>query len=155
MIFATVGTQLPFPRLAEYLEDIATKSDEECVFQSADPEWTSKAMKVRAFMTPDQFETAFCNARVVVGHAGIGTVLTARRLRKPLVIVPRRFALREHRNDHQMATANQLVKATDIAIATDLAQLQKALANPPEPLGDQTPPERTRLIHYVSRFLAD
>ncbi len=153
MIFATVGTQLPFPRLAQYLHEIASSSNEAIVFQSADPQWHSTTMRAQAFMAPDAFEAAFCDARLVIGHAGIGTVLTARRLRKPLIMVPRRFALGEHRNDHQMATAAQLATASDIAIAHDAAGLRAALCNPPEPLGDQAPAERARLIASVADFI--
>jgi len=154
VIFATVGTQLPFPRLAGYLQAISRSSDEEIVFQSADPHWSSEAIKVCALMPPEAFDAAFRQARVIIGHAGIGTVLTARRLRRPLIIVPRSFALGEHRNDHQMATATQLASASDIAIATDAGSLRAALAHPPEPMGDQSPPERQRLIASVAGFIA-
>lgn len=153
MIFATVGTQLPFPRLAGYLEAIAKAREEAILFQSADEKWTSSALEVRAFMDPAAFDKAFHDARVIIGHAGIGTVLTARRLRKPLVIVPRQFALGEHRNDHQMATAAQLEAAPDIAVAHDTQSLLAALENPPAPLGDRSPPERDRLIAHVAGFL--
>lgn len=153
MIFATVGTQLPFPRIAGYLHEIARSREEAILFQSADPHWSCPDMDVQAFMTPAAFDAAFGEARVIVGHAGIGTVLTARRLRKPLIIVPRRFSLGEHRNDHQMATATQLGTASDIAIATDCESLAAALDSPPRPLGDQAPPERAQLIAHVARFL--
>lgn len=153
VIFATVGTQLPFPRLAGYLQQIARSRGEAILFQSADSQWSCPDMEAQPFMTPAAFDAAFQQARVIVGHAGIGTVLTARRLRKPLIIVPRRFALGEHRNDHQMATAAQLGTASDIVIANDCESLAAALDAPPAPLGDQPPPERDRLIAHVARFL--
>lgn len=154
MIFATVGTQLPFPRLAGYLEALAKPQGEAIVFQSADPHWQSAKLVSQAFMTPDEIEAAFVKARVVVAHAGIGTVLTTRRLRKPLIVVPRRHSMGEHRNDHQMATAKQLCGTKGIAVATDLESLTAALHNVPNPAADHIPQERARLINEVRAFLA-
>lgn len=64
----------------------------------------------------------------MVAHAGIGTILSAKRLGKPLVILPRRHALGEHRNDHQLATAREVAAQTGVYIAWETEDLAGLLA---------------------------
>lgn len=130
MIFVTVGTQLPFPRLIDSMNALAPSLTEEVVAQvggGAEPsQWP--ALDVRTQLKPAEFEAFFSEARVVVAHAGIGTILSAKRLGKPLIILPRRHALEEHRNDHQLATARQVETLPGIHVAWDLDALPGLLA---------------------------
>ena len=50
----------------------------------------------------------FENARLIVSHAGMGTILTALTQGKQICIMPRQFRYGEHRNDHQIATVERL-----------------------------------------------
>ena len=86
-----------------------------------------KNMSFSAEVAPKLFEEKFATARVVVAHAGIGTILTARKLGKPIVLVPRRAGLGEHRNDHQLATCAQLASRPGIFIAENEGDLRDAL----------------------------
>jgi UDP-N-acetylglucosamine transferase subunit ALG13 len=70
------------------------------------------------------------SATIVVGHAGIGTMLNARLLRKPVVLFPRRAKLGEHRNDHQLATAAALAGRPGIGIARNDNDLRDFLLDP-------------------------
>ena len=108
MIFATVGTQLPFPRLIEALDRIAAESGAEIIAQTGPFDGAAPHLTCHGGLSPQEFEAHFTVARVVVAHAGIGTILSAKRYGKPLVLLPRRHALGEHRNDHQQATAKQV-----------------------------------------------
>ena len=74
-------------------------------------------------------------ADAVVAHAGIGTILGALELGKPTVVMPRRAALGEHRNDHQLATARRF-SGPGIAVALDEHELAAELgrmASPADP----------------------
>ena len=126
MIFATVGTQLPFPRLIDALDALAPRLAVPVVAQIGTAEGSWPSLDLRATLTPAEFEALFTSAQVIVAHAGIGTILSARRWHKPLVILPRRHALGEHRNDHQLATARQVSGLPGIYVAwetEDLGQL--------------------------------
>lgn len=121
MIFATIGTQLPFPRLIDALDRLAPRLSEPVIAQTgpvvgcAATLWP--ALETRAKLAPAEFDALFAEARLIVGHAGIGTILSARRHGKPLVVVPRRHALGEHRNDHQIATARQITGHPGLHVA--------------------------------------
>jgi UDP-N-acetylglucosamine transferase subunit ALG13 len=66
-------------------------------------------------------------ADAIVAHAGMGTILTALELGTPIVVMPRRAALGEHRNDHQLATARRFAEQGSIAVAFDEEQLHARL----------------------------
>ena len=87
MIFGVAGTQLGFPRLMRYFEALAVELDEQVVVQTAQPGYAPAMFTARAFMPPGEFDAHVRGASVVVGHAGIGTILAARRFARPLVIV--------------------------------------------------------------------
>lgn len=116
MIFVAVGTQLRFDRLAEAVDNWCQEHPEHEVFGQLGPvgehgyqprhyDWTESTSK-------DEFENKLDGSDFVVAHAGIGTILTSLLNQKPVLIMPRRSELSEHRNDHQLATVRHL-EATD------------------------------------------
>jgi len=128
MIFVTTGTQLPFPRLISAMDAWAADAGEPVVAQVGPDSTPRPHLDVRTHLTPPDFERLFLEARVVVAHAGIGTILTAKRLGKPLILAPRRFAQGEHRNDHQMATAREVSGYQGLYVAWDMDDLPALLA---------------------------
>lgn len=129
MIFATIGTQLPFDRLIKALDLIATdlsipifaQIGKSANYHPENMDWVE---------TVDQptFERLVQQCTLIVSHAGIGTVLTARRYCKPILIMPRSASLGEHRNDHQMATATQLKGLKGVYVAESASDLRIILS---------------------------
>ncbi|WP_035537133.1 glycosyltransferase [Paraburkholderia hospita] len=109
MIFLTVGTQMPFDRLVRLTDCWAEKHPEVKVFaQICNGACTPVNINYSAFLSREEMERLTTEATLVISHAGMGSILTARRLRKPIVVVPRQHRLNEHRNDHQIDTARSL-----------------------------------------------
>ena len=129
MILATVGTQLPFPRLTDAVAAWARAADEAATIQTGTgTEREEGGVRWRGAIPPAKFDALFREARVVVGHAGIGTILTAQRLGRPLVVMPRRADLGEHRNEHQRATARHVEGLPGIHVAWTVEDLAPLLA---------------------------
>lgn len=155
MIFATVGTQLPFPRLLAALDRIAGTHGLELVAQTCEPGGNYRHLQASAHLDPVTFEGNARAADRVVGHAGIGTILTARRVEKPLILFPRRAALGEHRNEHQLATVNSLAHRTGIYVALDEAELETLMLRTDlAPLRGQESQSRAALIERLKAFIA-
>lgn len=135
MILVTTGTQLPFPRLVGAVAALVAEGrlDEPVIAQVGPDAGAYPGLEVHADLPADRFEALFARARLVVGHAGIGTVLSARRHGRPLVAMPRRADLGEHRNDHQMATARELADRPGLHVAWDADALGPLLTGPTPP----------------------
>ena len=132
MIFLTVGTQLPFDRLAHALDNWCARATHKIpVFgqvghlgpDSYRPQHFEWAEKI----SPDAFSEHVKEARVVVGHAGMGSIITAMSFRKPTVIMAHRAHLGEHRNDHQNATLARFQSRSGIFAAEDGPSLAERL----------------------------
>jgi UDP-N-acetylglucosamine transferase subunit ALG13 len=130
MILVTVGTQLPFSRLIQKLDALAPSLDMKVIAQVGDEPEPPKHIEYHRSMDPRAFETLFLQADRIVAHAGIGTLLAAKKHRKPIIVFPRRASWGEHRNDHQLATAKQLEGQRGIYVAYDEAELEALLREP-------------------------
>ena len=108
MIFLTLGTQLPFDRLVKAMDEVAPGLQEAIFGQIGNARVKPANFESVDFLAPREFKQHFDAARVIVGHAGIGTILSGLKAEKPLVLMARRVAFGEHRNDHQLATVSQL-----------------------------------------------
>lgn len=128
MILVTVGMQLGFDRLIEAMDEIAPGLGMPVIAQTGRGTYVPRHMDVRQKIAPAEFESLMGDARLIVSHAGIGTVLTAARCGKPVVLMPRRADLGEHRNDHQMATVRNLGGRTGVFIAMNEGELGARIA---------------------------
>jgi UDP-N-acetylglucosamine transferase subunit ALG13 len=128
VIFVTVGEQLPFDRLVRTVDAWARDRGRRDVFaQIGDGEYIPSGVEWARFLEPADFRARLAAASVIVAHAGMGSILTALELEKPILILPRRAALREQRNDHQLATAERLGERGIVHIALDERELERRL----------------------------
>lgn len=131
MIFLTVGTQLPFDRLVRAADAWAGARGRADIFaQIAAPGpggYVPKNFMHTAHVTPQEFEARCRAAPLIIAHAGMGSLITAMTFGKPIVVMPRRGHLGEHRNDHQFATAAKLGDRPGVRVAEDEAALAAAL----------------------------
>jgi UDP-N-acetylglucosamine transferase subunit ALG13 len=146
VIFATVGTQLPFDRMIAALDEWAgTHPGREVVAQIGPGSFTPRHIQHRRFISPAECRARMVAAEAIVAHAGMGTILTALEMGKPLLVVPRRAALGEHRNDHQLATARRFAETGRLLVAFDEHELGDRL----DELSSHARPDR------ISPFASD
>lgn len=125
MIFVTVGVQLPFDRLVAAMDEWAgAHPGIEVVAQTGLSALACRHMRVFPTLNGDDFQTYVEAAELVVAHAGMGSILTALEIGKPIIVLPRSAELHEHRNDHQAATSNYLMKANLVRVAQNTADLK-------------------------------
>ncbi len=154
MIFATVGTQLPFPRLMNALDDMAGRHKLEIFAQTCDENFKPKNITAKPNLHPDEFAAAFKKASIVVAHAGIGTILSAKQHGKPLILMPRKASLGEHRNEHQTATVQQMHHRKGLYVADTVEQLEALLMRDDLVAADNTPAEsRSALISFLKAYI--
>jgi UDP-N-acetylglucosamine transferase subunit ALG13 len=128
VIFVTVGTQLPFDRLVKGVDEWAAARGRSDVFAQIGPAaYEPRHMRWQRFVSPEEFRARFEEADVIVAHAGMGSIIEALCHAKPILVMPRRAALREHRNDHQVATVRRLLQMGRIRAALDEHELPAKL----------------------------
>jgi UDP-N-acetylglucosamine transferase subunit ALG13 len=130
LIFVTVGTQLPFDRMIEAVDTwAANRPDEKLFGQIGVTKKRPVHFEAVDFVPPGRANELFLQASLIVSHAGMGSILSALRYRKPILIMPRRTALGEMRNDHQLATAKWLGGRPGVSVAWDESELVSMLEN--------------------------
>lgn len=130
MIFVTVGTQLTFDRLTRAVDKWAKdNTDNNVVIQSGVSDFKPEFCNVREYVEASQWEQLFNDADFIIAHAGMGTILKCLDAGKPLIVMPRRASLGEHRNDHQIATVSKFTDTPGILIVNDEGELFSAIKN--------------------------
>jgi UDP-N-acetylglucosamine transferase subunit ALG13 len=156
MMFVTVGTQGPFDRLVRAVDDWAGLRAKSDIFAQIGPsDYRPKHIAATPFLDPAEFRRRVEAARIVVAHAGMGSIITALEQGKPIIVMPRRADLREQRNNHQLATAEHFARQGRIVVAFDERELRDKLDQAGslcvgEPIGAQASP---RLIATLRAFL--
>jgi UDP-N-acetylglucosamine transferase subunit ALG13 len=128
VIFVTVGGQLPFDRLVHTVDQWAADQHRSNVFaQIGSSQHPPGYVQWQRFLSPPDFQAKARSADVIIAHAGMGSILTALDIGRPIIVMPRRAHLGEHRNDHQWATVNRLGKDVGIIVAANEEALLEQL----------------------------
>ena len=128
MIFVTVGTHTKgFERLVAAMDRIAASTCEEVVIQIGATAYRPHAARWFTYAGVDEIQRLTEDARIVVSHAGAGSILMSLRAGKPLVIMPRRRQYHEHGDDHQVELAMALEESGALLVAHEADQLSAKL----------------------------
>ena len=149
MIYVTIGTmQLEFPRLIRKVDEIADATSEKIFVQTGLDKHLPAHCEHFDFKPREEVEAIQREARVIVAHAGIGSVIDALKAGRPLVVVPRLKRFREHNNDHQLDLARAIERRGWGRVVTEIGELGDACANPP-PAHENYAPAKDELIRAV------
>jgi UDP-N-acetylglucosamine transferase subunit ALG13 len=153
-LFVTVGSMLPFDRLVQAVDAWAAgRSDCEVFAQIGEGARQPLHIASAAMLDPATYRERMQWADLIVSHVGMGTVIAAAELGKPLLLMPREVALREVTSAHQQASARWLAGRPGIEVVADEAGLVAALerdraAGAPAPLAQASP----RLVDALRQF---
>ena len=162
MIFLTVGHEMPFDRLVHAVDEWCRDRNRSDVFgQIGDPGpkgYIPSHFEYKFFIEPDEYERRFRQADLIIAHAGTGSIITALTLPKPILIMPRHRALKETRNDHQIATADRFASRPGVKVAIDEMELGPALDRIVDnliPVGEEiaSPFAESRLLETIREFI--
>jgi UDP-N-acetylglucosamine transferase subunit ALG13 len=151
VIFVTLGTHhQPFPRLIEALSGLPR---EELVVQHGHSP-APDAHEAVDFLDFGSMLERVREASVVVTHAGVGSILLARREGHVPVVVPRLHRLGEHVDDHQVELTEALVAEDKVIAVWNGTDLSAAVEAAP-PRGEPRPPKPCPLHDAVRAALLD
>lgn len=132
MILVTVGTsETPFDRLLQAF-DVVERPDEELVVQHGPSSVRPRGASCVDFLPFDQLVDAIRRARLVVTHAGVGSIMTTLANGKRPIVVPRLRRFDEAVDDHQLALGRRLAESGLVVLVESpedvLARLDAASA---------------------------
>ena len=127
LIFVTLGTQdKEFKRLLEAVEKLDI--DEKIIMQIGSTEFESKKMEIHKFLTSKEFEKYMKEARIVITHAGVGTIINGLTLNKKMIVAARKKEYEEHVNDHQEQILETFSKEGYIIPLKDFSKLNELVS---------------------------
>jgi UDP-N-acetylglucosamine transferase subunit ALG13 len=84
----------------------------------------------------DELAQEIRNARTVVTHGGVGSILLALANGRRPCVVPRLHAFGETVDDHQLESARRFASAGLVTLVEDLSTLDQAIGSAEEPVAD-------------------
>ncbi len=105
----------PFNRLVRRMDEIATETEESTFLQIGTASPAPINGSYARFLSDSEFDRLFDESRIVVSHAGVGTILKAALLEKPIICVPRLRRYGEAWDDHQLEICQQLSRTNGLS----------------------------------------
>ena len=128
MIFVTVGTeQFPFNRLIKAVDELQDALHNEQIYMQIGHATYLPSCAHTRILSFDEFRQKIIDARIVVSHAGVGTLLMCASLGKKPIMMARRKCYGEHVDDHQQMLAQRLASRGRIILAENPEELQQCL----------------------------
>jgi UDP-N-acetylglucosamine transferase subunit ALG13 len=135
MIYVTVGNHnAPFNRLLKWVDTIVPDLSDDIIWQVGVSTFRPQVGKAFRFCTSHEQMQYIQDARVVVTHGGVGSIIDIAKGSRPAVVVARLAAYGKHLNNHQTELASALYERGIITYARDQQSLRAALLNPALPV---------------------
>ena len=126
MILVTVGTnEAPFDRLLRAFE--TRPRTEELIVQHGPSRVRLHGARCVEFLSFEELADTIRRARVVVTHAGVGSIMTSLANGKRPVVVPRLRRFGEAVDDHQVALGRRLDEAGLVTFVEDPRDVPQAV----------------------------
>lgn len=126
MIFVTLGTQkFQMNRLVKAIDDISAELDEDFFIQIGNSTYKPVNCAYQQFLSKEEYREKIEICRMLITHAGVGTIIEGINAGKPVIVVPRQKAMKEHVDDHQMQIAEAFSNKGCVLCCSDADKLKK------------------------------
>lgn len=99
MILVLLGTQnYSFKRLLEKIQEMIDKKviNDKVVVQAGRTKFESKDMEILGMVSDRKFKKLIKEADLIITHGGVGSIVTALKMHKKVIAVPRLSGFDEH-----------------------------------------------------------
>jgi UDP-N-acetylglucosamine transferase subunit ALG13 len=130
LIFASVGSMLPFDRFVQGVDEWARDNIDVPVFiQIGEGDYEPKNAPFARVIPMEAYRKRLRECSLFVAHVGMGSILQALEERKQMLMLPRHQSLGEHTTDHQLHTAARFGHLPGLKIVDDVADLQAEMTS--------------------------
>ena len=130
MILVLLGTQNNnFERLLEAIELNIKKHviKDDVIVQAGFTKFTSNNMKIFDFMSKEKLSDLEDEADLIITHAGVGSIVSALKKGKKVIVVPRLKKYSEHVNNHQIQIARRFEQEGYVKYVMNMKNLGKTI----------------------------
>jgi len=131
MIFITLGTQnFNFSRLLKAVESAINNGvlNGKVIAQIGNNNFDSEHIQCIPFLDKETFNEYMENAEFIISHAGTGSIITALKKGKKVLVAPRLKKYEEHIDDHQLEILAAFTKLNlIIPLKQDLSDLEEKI----------------------------
>lgn len=140
LIFASVGSMLPFERLVRAVDEWARDNPAQDVFlQIGETEYEPRHAPFARMVAMTEYRRRLRECDLFVAHVGMGSILQALEDRKQMLMLPRHQEWGEHTTDHQIHTAERFGHLPGLKVVDTVEELHRemgALLQVPLAMGD-------------------
>lgn len=130
-IFITLGSQkFQFNRLLKAVDELCENKEEkerEIFAQIGYSTYKPKHFEYKNFLNRDEFLEKMSKADIVITHGGTSAIISAVKMKKKVIAVPRLSEYGEHVDDHQLQLIKQFSDLNLIYSCEDVSKLNIAL----------------------------
>ncbi|MDE6209332.1 MAG: glycosyl transferase [Lachnospiraceae bacterium] len=158
MIFIVLGTQkFQLNRLLQEMDDYAAygKIKEKIIAQIGNSTYEPENFEYIRFMDKKNFDETVEKADIIVTHSGVGTIITALRANKPVVVYPRLKKYKEHVDDHQLDIAKAFEKKNYVLCCYEEDNLLSKIKEANEIKFEKYISEREKLVNIIDSYISN
>jgi UDP-N-acetylglucosamine transferase subunit ALG13 len=159
VIFASVGSMLPFDRFVKAVDEWAGENPDQRVFiQIGGGDYEPRHAEFARMVPLADYRQRLRECALFVAHVGMGSILQALEEGKQMLLLPRRIELGEHTTDHQIHTAHRFGDTKGLEIVDDEVQLKlgitRLIAQPLETGLNLSNKASPQLLEAVANYLS-
>ena len=157
MIFLTVGTHSQqFNRLLEKVDELVGDKiiKEKVVAQTGNSTYKPRNYSHCTFIEEKKMQNLYKNSRLVIMHAGAGSIITALNYKKPIIVVPRLKKFGEHVNDHQLQISKAFEHQHKVLACYNMEDLQKIIKKSYK-FKPSISSKKPKMLQIIQKFLLD
>ena len=142
----------------ELLEEVQKCIDEDIIkdkviVQAGSTKFESKDMEVFNLIEQDKFNILMEQADTIITHGGVGSIVTAVKLGKKVIAVPRLKQYGEHVNDHQIQIVETFSNQGFIKGIKDVSELKETLREIDTFIPNKLESNTEHIINIIEDFI--
>ncbi|MFD1037145.1 PssE/Cps14G family polysaccharide biosynthesis glycosyltransferase [Virgibacillus byunsanensis] len=158
MILVVLGThELPFTRLLKEVDRLKSENiiKDDIIVQYGHTTYESDLLTLKQFVSYKEMDLLCEQARIIITHAGTGSIITGIKKGKPVIACARLQKYGEHNDDHQLQIVSALVNQEHILSWEEEKRLedviQQAEAFQPKPFHSG----REQIYQLIENFIKE
>lgn len=156
MILVVVGSQnFQFNRLLIKLDNLVKNGiiKEKIFAQIGVSDYKPKYYEYKDFLKEDELNKKIKESNLIIAHGGTGTIISALKLKKKVIGVPRLSKFKEHVDNHQIELIKEFEKMSLIESCLDIDNLGFCIKNIKNKKYKEYISKKEELINSIEEYI--